>query len=238
MKLAEKSSNIILERIADGTYPIGSLMPAETELAEELGVSRLTLREAVKDLAARGVLEVRHGKRNKIADSAQWSAVDPQLATIRAQLTGDSTQWIIQLMEARHIVEVGACELAARRINDKQLNHLAKLLTAMEEADKKQDVDAAVRADMNFHHAILDAANNDYLKATYKPLEEVLRNVRQQTSSSPKVRKDAAHWHHEIYKALAAHSTADARHAMRQHMRQTLAAVHEVTESQTLGENQ
>lgn len=231
MKLAEKVSDTILERIATGQYSIGSLMPAETELAEELGVSRLTLRESIKDLAARGVLEVRHGKRNKVTDTSSWSVVDPQLADIRTKLTGDSSRWITQLMEARHIIEVGACELASQRITDNQLAELAQLLKVMDYADKNHDIERATNADMDFHRIILDAASNDYLRAAYQPLEQVLLNVRKQTSSSPSVRKDAAHWHEEIYKALAAHSTADARHAMRQHMRQTLRAVHEVTQS-------
>lgn len=225
MKLADKVSGIVLERIAAGYYSIGQLMPAEGELAEELEVSRLTLRESVKDLAARGVLEVRHGKRNRVADPKKWSVIDPQLAEIRGQLTGDSTAWVNQLMEARHIVEVGACELAATRITSDQLHQLQQALDAMREANLADDVEASVEADLAFHRLIIAAAGNDYLTATYAPLEAVLKTVRRTTSSSAQVRADAEHWHSEIFAALNEGSPDKARAAMRSHMRQTVEAV-------------
>lgn len=226
MKLAEKVSDIILDRIASGYYSIGQLMPAESEIAEELEVSRLTLRESIKNLAARGVLEVRHGKRNRVASPEQWSVVDPQLAQIRGKLTGDPIAWITQLMEARHIIEVGASELAATRITNEQLEELERSLQSMREANENHDSTASVTADMIFHRTIIKAANNEYISATYAPLEEILETVRRTTSSSPEVRADAEHWHSEIYAALAARSPQKTRDAMRSHMSQTLSAVY------------
>ncbi|MDO4252962.1 MAG: FadR/GntR family transcriptional regulator [Rothia sp. (in: high G+C Gram-positive bacteria)] len=232
MKLAEKVSNSILDRIASGHYSLGQLLPAEGELADELGVSRLTLRESVKDLAARGVIQVRHGKRHRVAPARQWSVLDPQLAHIRGQLLGESTAWVVQLMEARQIVEVGACELAAERISNQQLQELAEQLEAMVVAHKLENVDASVQADLNFHRTIVAASDNDYLRAAYTPLEQVLQLVRMQTSAHAQVRTDAAYWHEQIYQALLEGSRDKARQAMQEHMLQTLGAIREHLTSQ------
>lgn len=211
----------ILHDIEKGRYTVGQSMPSESDLAHHYRVSRLTIREAVKYLAARGVFEVVHGRRNQLAPADSWSILDPDIAIVRGKLTGDEIAWTLDLMEARTIVEVGAVVLAARRITDRELMHMRDLLAVMD----SDDVDAVVSADMAFHRIIFDAAANEYITATYESLETILQSIRQKTSASAEVRREAQHWHRAIYAALATHDEAEARLAMEEHMRQTSAGI-------------
>lgn len=214
----------ILADIGRTRYSVGQSMPSEAELAETYNVSRLTVREAVKYLASRGVLDVGHGRRNRIAPATQWSVLDPDIAILRGKLTGDEIAWAFDLMEARSIVEIGTVVLAASRITPEQLDQLGHLVKRM---DSQESVDDVVEADMAFHRLIFEAANNSYITATYETLEAILLSIRQRTSSSEKVRLEAQHWHHAIYRALRNGDAAAARQAMEEHMSQTRTAVHE-----------
>lgn len=230
--LADQVSRSILDRIAQGIVCVGDELPPEGKLAEELDVSRLTIREAVKTLAGRGVITVKHGKRNRIAPVEDWDLLNVELMELRGRMRGESRNLVEQLTEVREIVEIGAAELAARRITGDQVRQMREQIDIMIEADHAPDgpdVARSVEADIAFHRVIVEAAGNEYLAATYRPLEEVLRAVRMETSSRQKVRDDAIHWHTEILKKLENKDADGSREAMRSHMRQTMEAVREGT---------
>ncbi|WP_165168375.1 FadR/GntR family transcriptional regulator [Rothia uropygialis] len=231
--LADHVSRSILDRIAQGVVSVGDELPPEGVLADELDVSRLTIREAIKTLAGRGVITVKHGKRNRIAPVENWDLLNVELMELRGRMRGESRNLVEQLTEVREIVEIGAAELAASRITDEQLKLMRKqveIMVEVENSDGEPDVARAVEADIAFHGVIIEAAGNEYLAATYRPLEEVLRAVRMETSSTRKVRNDAIHWHTEILKKLENKDKEGSREAMRSHMRQTMGAVREETE--------
>lgn len=221
---ADQVTEKILRDIETGYYTQGQELPAEADLANRYQVSRLTMREAVRHLAERGVLNVAHGRRNRLAPVTDWSLLDPPIATLSGKLTGNPLDWALDLMEARHLLETGAAALAAQRINDTQLKELEGLLDLM---DSGASVAQVVEADLEFHRLIFAAAGNSYLTATYRSLEEILRSVRQQTSASEQVRQEAQHWHREIYTALQQHDADAARAAMDGHMQQTVRGVKE-----------
>lgn len=227
MSRADRAARAILEDIARGKHPVGSELPAEADLAASLDVSRLTLREAVKSLAAKGVVVVRHGKRAQVADPDSWDLLDAELMTLRGTLRGEERQLALKMMEVRRIVEVGAAELAAGRISDSRLAVLAEQIEIMDRAGAADDVETVVAADLRFHQLIVEAAENEYLLATYRPLTEVLQAVRLRTSASPSVRADADHWHRRVLEALRARQPDAAIAAMEGHMRQTQRAIEE-----------
>lgn len=221
---ADQVTEKILNDIETGYYTQGQELPAEADLADRYQVSRLTMREAIRHLAERGVLQVAHGRRNRLAPVIDWSLLDPPIATLSGKITGNPLAWALDLMEARHLLETGAAALAAQRISDAQLKELENLLDIM---DSDAPVAQVVEADMEFHRLIFTAAGNSYLTATYRSLEEILRSVRQQTSASEQVRQEAQHWHRKIYTALEGHDADAARTAMDEHMQQTVRGIKE-----------
>lgn len=230
MKASERVVTAILEAIASGEFPIGEELPAESALAERYSVSRLTIREATGVLASASVLEVQQGRRNRVADMARWSVLDPAIVETRARLQGSTSELVAELMEARRVLEVGIARLAARRVDDEQLTALAEqveLMRACIEDDSM--VERSASADIRFHEVIQEAARNAYLVGAFAPLSQMLLRVRLETSSTRSVRADAVAWHEKILAALQAHDEDAAGAAMAGHMAQTSEATRTIS---------
>ncbi|MCF8587698.1 FadR/GntR family transcriptional regulator [Gordonia liuliyuniae] len=151
MPLADQAAALLLDRIRDGEWKLGAKLPGETTLAPQLGVGRSTVREAIRQLAGRGVLTTRQGAGVFVA------ALDaPQ---DRADMMRRAS--IITVIEARIAVETEAASLAARRRTPAQLRAIRKALVAR--AGAVESVPAYVDADLDFHRAIVVAAANEIL---------------------------------------------------------------------------
>lgn len=225
MKASDRVMRDVLELIAQRRFAVGGELPSEAQLAEQFAVSRLTVREAMSTLAAAGVLEVRQGRRNRVAEVAAWSVLDPDVVAARSRLAGDSPAVVADLMEARRVLEVGIARLAAERITDAQLAELEEALDAMRR-ELDGDVETSAQADIRFHEVIVEAAGNAFLTGAFDPLQQMLLTVRMRTSSVRSVRVDAIAWHERILAALRVHDAEAAAQSMRGHMDQTVGATH------------
>ncbi len=216
--LADQVAGHLLHDITDGVYPAGSRLPPEPVLAEAAGVSRLTLREAVKSLGRRGVLRVEQGRGTFVNPVSEWLPLDPQLlATLVRQDHGLAAQ----LTEVRRIVEVGAATLAARRRTAEDLARMEAALERAEAAFEAGDVEDFSRADLDFHQAVLEAVGNHFVPALLVPVDAALREIRLQTSHDRKAGRRALVMHGRIYDAIRRRSSQMAADAMRQHLDET-----------------
>jgi GntR family transcriptional regulator, transcriptional repressor for pyruvate dehydrogenase complex len=219
--LPDELTDELLTRIIDGRYPAHSALPSEGELAREAGVSRLTIREAIKTLRAKNVVRVERGRGTYVNPADQWTALE---ALVRASVQRQSATHPTlpeRLIEARRIVEVGAAELAAARRSDKDVTQLEQHLAEMTAADEAQDVEAFVAADLAFHQTVLDAAGNGLIAALLDPLSQLLIPARQQTSEFKDIRRHALEYHAAIFEAIGAGDPERARRAMHDHIEQT-----------------
>ena len=211
----------LLALVLDGTYPPESSLPSEADLAVRFGVSRLTVREAIRSLASTNVIEVRHGKSSVINPPDTWSPLDPRLLQARGEVSGEPGLLPGKLIEARRTIEVGVAELAARRRTDQHLGRLARHLDEMRQAHQEADVSRFVEADLAFHHALFEIADNLFLDAVFEPLAEVMRSLRITTSTIEEHRAHAIDWHGRILAAIVDGKADEAREAMRAHLIQT-----------------
>ena len=145
--------------VLGGTYPAGELLPNEEELCRTLDVSRTALREAIKVLAAKGLLESRPRVGTWVRPESSWNMLDPDVLSWRCA-TGPDAQFLRHLSEMREIIEPAAAALAARSRSPAQLANLEAAFAAMEDA---ADVNQWVEADLAFHSAVLQATNNPLL---------------------------------------------------------------------------
>jgi GntR family transcriptional repressor for pyruvate dehydrogenase complex len=218
-RLSDRLFEDLVAAVASGDYPPHSLLPTERQLAEMAGVSRLTVREAVRSLQGRGVVRVEQGRGTFVNPPSEWSPFDPTLLAVRS---ADQPALLSEkLIEARRVVEVGVCELAATRRSAHDLSALRAALAEMEEAESGGDIDRFVDADIAFHQAIMTAAGNAFLAALFEPIRELLYKSRSQTSSFPKARRHAVEAHRRVLKALQSGSPRAARSAMHDHLVQT-----------------
>ena len=209
----------VLDAIIDGAIRTGEALPPEGVLAEELGVSRLTLREAVRLLQAQGVIVQVPGRRHRVAPVAEWSGLE---AVVRhARSAGERERSSLELLEVRMMIETGAAQLAAERRGDTDIDAMRREVERMRAAHEKTDVAAFVAADLEFHEVILRAADNRILVAALRPLTAMLAETRSETSAIFEIREHAIAEHAAVAEAIASGDPIAARDAMASHMSQT-----------------
>ena len=220
--LAEQVAHQLLQDIVDGVYPPESRLPPEPVLAGQSGVSRLTLREAVKSLGQRGVLRVEQGRGTFVNLKGQWLPFDPQLLST---LVRRDHELALRLTEVRSIVEVGAAALSARRRSAGALREMRSALDRARAAHEQQDMDSFSRADIDFHLAVLRSVGNDFVPALLAPVDAGLREIRGQTSQNHDVNKRALEMHTKIYDAIRKRAPRVASELMARHLEETRAHI-------------
>ncbi|WP_327066540.1 FCD domain-containing protein [Kitasatospora sp. NBC_01250] len=164
--LADQVIAQLRAQITSGEWPVGSRIPTETALVEQLGVARNTVREAVRALAHNGLLDIRQG-------SGTYVLATSELAGVMHRRFADAEP--DQVAELRSLLEASAAALAAERRTERDLALLETTLARREEAWFGGDTELFVQADAAFHQAVVAASHNDVLAALYADLGEVTR---------------------------------------------------------------
>jgi DNA-binding FadR family transcriptional regulator len=198
--LSEQVIAALRTQITSGEWPVGSRIPTEPELVEQLGVARNTVREAVRALAHNGLLDIRQG-------SGTYVVATSELAGVMHRRFADADPG--HIAELRSTLESGAAKLAAERRTEKDLKQLDALLLRRDEAWESGDKEAFVAADTTFHLAVVSASHNDVMTAMYADLGEVLRDwLREDVGAelTPETHMD----HTRLVDAIRAGDTASA----------------------------
>ncbi len=219
--LVSELSASLLDQIVSGVYPPGGMLPSEADIAEQHEVSRVTVREATKTLAARGVVTIRSGKGIIVNPVRQWSSIES--AVLHASHGVDERTVVIKLIQVRRILESGAAEHAARHRSDDDLASIRGHLEQMVAAERVGDPEGLALADLAFHDAILRASGNVFLDILYEPIRRTLRDHRLQAASSPAFRENNIRAHGRILDAIAAGDPDAARITMELHLDQASA---------------
>ncbi len=158
--------------ICAGRYRPGAVLPSEPELCERFGFSRIVIREAIKSLAAKGMLEVSRRVGTLVLDPMRWNLFDPQVIGWRAASADFDATMARDLMELRRIVEPAAVRLAAARASAEERRTLRAAYMAMARAVAgKGDY---VEADLDFHTTILSACGNQYVRQMTEAMAAML----------------------------------------------------------------
>jgi DNA-binding FadR family transcriptional regulator len=165
--------NQLGEQICSGKFMPGDTLPAEPVLAEQMQVSRITIRETMKSLSAKGMLQVRRRYGTIVLPRAQWQLFDPDVITWRARAGAIEPGLIEDLMELRLIIEPNAARLAAKRATPEDRIAVRRAFKAMERAVAGQG--EYVPADLAFHGAILAACHNQFVQQMQNALSAILR---------------------------------------------------------------
>jgi DNA-binding FadR family transcriptional regulator len=199
-------------RILGGAYQPGDVLPKEDELASQLGVSRSSLREAVKVLCAKGLLESRQRVGAIVRPRTEWHLLDPAVLSWHPEITKDR-ELISGLIEARRIIEPAAAELAAYRARAAELAIIENAYLAMSAAIP-DDIEACCEADIAFHTAVIAASGNIVLKGLVGTIEAALRAVFLITNQLMSAQSKALASHAEVLEEIRLRNGAKARQAM------------------------
>lgn len=151
------------ELIQSGEWPVGKRIPAEPELVKQLGVSRNTVREAVRALIHTGLLEARQGDGTYVCSSSELGA-----ALLRRLRRSN----IAETLEVRYALEQEAARLAAVRRTQEDIEVLRGCLASCSSA---KDVEAYIQADMKLHQAIVSSTHNGFLADLYEHMNEAIK---------------------------------------------------------------
>lgn len=201
----------IEQLIREGRLAPGEHLPSERALADQFRVSRTVVREAVRTVAAGGLLEVRHGSGTLV------TAPPPDMIarSVSHYLRSGAIEHV---HEVRRMLEVETAALAAERRGE---HDLACLRTLVDEFPARaDDRDALADADVEFHRVLAAATRNPFFGVLHDSLADVLRLVRREAFARPGSVEHALHHHARILDAVAAGDSGAAREAMREHLRE------------------
>jgi DNA-binding FadR family transcriptional regulator len=211
----------VVERLEDlifaGLEP-GEALPSEGQLAEALGVSRLSVREATRTLEARGLLEISKGRRPRIAAPSGALVGDFFKTAVRRD-----PRALLDLLEVRRALEVHIAVLAARRATKADIADMEMSIAAMRAAEDESEAFHA--ADVRFHENLAAASGNRLLGFLIEAFAQPLRASRLRSFAGHRARgggiEDVIQQHQAILDAVTARNAKAAAQAMREHLKQT-----------------
>ncbi len=229
-RLYHSVADQIMDMINDGSFPPGSRLPGERELAERFDVSRVTIREAEISLQALGYINIKKGSGVYVLGLSGSEA--DSLPSVSAY----------ELTEARSLFESEAAALAALHIDEVDLQHLDDLIERMSSADPANEEDSRL-ADQEFHLAVASASGNAavlYIIKTLWKMRTEIASVREIHAAicAKEDATDRGSEHAEVLEALRSRDPDAARNGMQNHFRRLLGSMIDVTEEQELRELQ
>ncbi len=213
-RLYEQIVEQIENHITTGQLKVGDQLPAEKALAEQFGVSRTAVREAVKTLREKGLIEILPG-RGTFVTTRTAKTVRQSLGLLMRFESGKDS---VNLVEVREMLEPEIAALAAKRITDEYIAAMAEAIQTMDTALENADV--FVEADLDFHLALAEATQNPIIPILMDSIIDLLREQRKRTSlAKGGLGRGQAH-HRKIMEAITRRDPEAARQAMKNHMQQ------------------
>jgi GntR family transcriptional regulator, transcriptional repressor for pyruvate dehydrogenase complex len=212
-RLSDQVAEAMLATILARDLRPGDPLPSERELGEQYGVSRTVVREAVRALAARGMVDARAG-RGLAVSQVDAGAVS---TTMKLYLHGQEAIPYAKINEVRTGIEIQIVGYAAERATDEEIADLRAITEQMRE--HKDDLEQHSRLDVEFHRALARMTHNELYLIMLDSIGDVMIEIRRATFKLPNDAMRAYREHMRIVAAVAAHDPQAARDAMRRHLK-------------------
>lgn len=215
-RLYEQIIERIQNLIREGTLRLGDKLPPERELAEQFGVSRTAVREAVKALREKGLVEIQPGRGTFITDSTSEVMRDSLDFIVKVGLIDG----VANLNEVRTLLEPGIAAQAAEKATEADIETMAAAIAAMDQA--RNDADDFAEADLEFHLALAHATRNPLIPILLDPIVDLLREHRKSIFLVDGGPERGQYHHRRILAAIKKHDPQAAHQAMCDHLQQVL----------------
>ena len=209
--LSAQLAREIGRRIVSGAYPPGDFLEDETKLAERFRVSRSVVRDAVKTLVGKGLVEVRRGIGTRVRSRSAWGLLDDDVLAWCQSFPPDS-ETLRQLMEIRMTFEPRAAAWAAERADSDEIAQIKKAIERMEA--EMGSIENFIIADALFHRSVLRAAHNEFLAAMEGIIFSALLSSIRLTNQDPRDNEDSIPFHRAAYEAIARRDSCGAERVM------------------------
>ena len=206
----EQIITVLQNYIIDGNLKPGDPIPPERQLASQLGVSRFSLREALRVAQTQGLIEISRGRRPRVAKLSAAAAANVIALTLRR-----SGKVLLDLIEARQALECQIARLAAARAQQSHVDAIRQSIEAMEQ--NKNNLSLCVEKDVEFHDILVEASGNKVFEIMLAPLSELLRKSRKETMRANGVER-AIIGHKLLLSAIIEKDSDKAAEAMYRHL--------------------
>jgi DNA-binding FadR family transcriptional regulator len=233
MKVFEQIAAQIEQQILRGDLRTGDRLPTERELAEQFRASRTAVREAMKTLAQKGLVDMRPGRGTIVIDGTSSALRD----SLNRSMLVNQPKSNSDLVEVREILEPEIAALAAVRATDADIAELRAAVATMDA--HLDDADAFIAADNHFHQVLANASDNKLILILIHPIMDLLSVQRKQIFGVQGGPQRGQQHHKLLLDAMSRHDPDAARAAMRAHLRQVRsdasAALEHIGDSQKPG---
>jgi GntR family transcriptional repressor for pyruvate dehydrogenase complex len=212
LKLSDSVAAELERMILRGDYEIGGRLPSERELADQFGVGRSSMREALRLVEASGLLRIDHGRGVFVAATKKR----PPTGDFELRVIDDVT--VPELFEVRLAMEGESAGLAARRLTPPEADELQRIVAAA--AEPSVGDEDFVTHDARVHRAIATASKNKLLLQIFESIEPLFFTYSYRVIQLPGRRVVAQYGHEQIVQAIVARRPRDARNAMVKHLRE------------------
>ena len=213
-RLYERIVSQIEERIVAGELKTGDQLPPENELAKQFGVSRTAVREAIKALREKRLVEVHPGRGTFITNTAPGS----MRHSLGLLMKFGSSNGSADLVEVREMLEPEIAALAASRTTNEDIAAMQEAVDIMDTA--LDDADRFVEADLDFHLALAEATQNPLIPLLMDSIIDLLREERKRTGLVEGGLQRGQSHHKRILKAIMRRDAKAARQSMQNHLEQ------------------
>ena len=208
-------------RILDKTFKVGDLLPSEGQLADQFGVGRRSIREALRVLETRGLVEVRMG----VGTVVKRNDLDNFLAALVRNITTyvriDKAD-VNHVADLRLLLETAALERLAISQDAGALARLDEIVEGQKRAQEANDINSYQDWHFRFHCEIVDSLNNPLVSMIYQQVLTLMRAPMERAGSDPIVMSDSIHDHEKIVNALWRRSTDDVRELVHAHLQDSV----------------
>lgn len=199
------------EAIVAGRYAVGASIPPEPLLGEELGVSRTVVREAVKSLAAKGLITTGPKVGTRVLSSDHWNWFDPDVVIWQSK-AGLTREFLRDLQDLRRVVEPAAVRMAAERATEQDIAEIEEAYEGMRRA--VEEGGDYVAYDLRFHQGLLRACHNRMIVQMSKALSALLRTSFEISTSRKDGPRNSLPMHRAVVDAVVARQPAKAERAI------------------------
>ncbi len=214
----EEVSRQLARSIVRGDVLPGDPVPSEGVLIESFGVSRAVVREALRTLQQRGMVEMAQGKRTVVTDEDEWDVLDPLVLTSFRD-EGRIKPLVQQFLWIRRQIEPAIAAEAATRADEDAIARLGAILVRMRSC--RHDAAAFFEIDMEYHNELASAVGNRVLSRLMRTIGYLFNVSRDVTLDTRHAPTGALKWHEEVQRALVARDPEAARRAMQGHLEWT-----------------
>ncbi|MFI3207117.1 MAG: FadR/GntR family transcriptional regulator [Clostridia bacterium] len=194
----------LLDEIASGTYKAGSKFPNEFQLMETLGVSRNSLREAIKSLSIMGIVEIKRGDGTYVCSQLMPSIFD---SAIYNMISGESSS--AEMLELRQIIDETIVRLSMEKITEEELESLFENTKEMTKSIANGDMKLAQELDLDFHKKLIDSCKNSFFIRIAKGIYTIFERSIGENVSLERVNSLAPYFHKKILICIREKDTAN-----------------------------